>query len=46
MKDKYFRRIVAVILVTGMITSAALVGYTIYLRSQCSIISFISNEGE
>ena len=46
MKDKFFRMIMVVLLVTGMITSAALVGYTIYLRSQCSIISFISNEGE
>lgn len=46
MKDKYFRRIMAVILVAGMISSAALIGYTVYLRTQCSIISLISNEGE
>lgn len=44
MQDKYFRRIIAVILIVGVISSAALIGYTIYLRSQCSIISFISNE--
>lgn len=44
MQDKYFRRIIAVILIVGVISSVALIGYTIYLRSQCSIISFISNE--
>lgn len=46
MKNKYFKRIMVVILVAGMISSAALIGYTVCLRTRCSVISLISNEGK
>ncbi|MBQ3514290.1 MAG: hypothetical protein IJA32_10940 [Lachnospiraceae bacterium] len=44
MKDKTFYRVIQIILLLGMISTTALVIYTIYLRNHCSIITYIANE--
>ena len=44
MNDKLFKKIVAILLAVGVISSMALVGYTAYLHSQCSILNYIANE--
>jgi hypothetical protein len=44
MKDKLFRRIAAILIALCMLGTVALVGYTIHLRTECSIISYIANE--
>lgn len=44
MSDKTFGIILTAILVVGCICTLALVGYTVYLHDNVSIISFISNE--
>ena len=45
MSDKLYKRLIALILVLGMLTTGALVAYTAYLRSNISIISYIAGEG-
>lgn len=45
MNDKIFRRIIAAVTALGIVTTAALVIYTIYLHDHCSIIAFIANGG-
>lgn len=45
MTDKLYRRLVAIILALGMLTTGALVAYTAYLHSQVSIITYIAGEG-
>lgn len=44
MSDKKFVRLIAVICAVGVITSAALVIYTVRLYNNASIISYISKE--
>ncbi len=44
MDDKLFKRVVMILLVAGMISSMALIGYTAHLHSQCSILNYIANE--
>lgn len=44
MNDKLFRRIAAILIALCMLGTMALVGYTVHLRSECSIITYISNE--
>lgn len=46
MSDKLFSKIIAVILVLGIIGTVALAGYTVYLRKNASITSYISNESK
>ncbi|MDE5582157.1 MAG: hypothetical protein K2J08_00425 [Ruminococcus sp.] len=45
MSDKLFKKILATVLITGVITTGILVAYTCYLHKYCSIISYISNGG-
>ena len=45
MPDKLYRKLVALILALGILTTGALVGYTAYLHSRISIISYIAGEG-
>lgn len=44
MNDKLFKKIVVILLAVGMISSMALVGYTVHLHNQCSILNYIANE--
>ncbi|MCM1244575.1 MAG: hypothetical protein NC293_02900 [Roseburia sp.] len=44
MDDKLFKRVVVILLAAGVISSAALIGYTIHLYGQCSILNYIANE--
>ncbi len=44
MKDKLFNRIIIAIMIIGMVTTAALVAYTVHLHQNVSIIAFIANE--
>lgn len=44
MSDKSFRRLFAAVVVLGILTSAALVAYTVHLHENVSIIAFIANE--
>lgn len=46
MSDKLFSKIIAIILVLGIISTVALTGYTVYLRGNASITSYISNESK
>lgn len=46
MDDKIFKRIVGILLIVGMISSLALIGYTVHLYKQCSILNYIANERE
>ncbi len=45
MSDKLYKKLIAIILAIGMLTTAALVAYTAYLHSNISIISYIAGEG-
>lgn len=45
MSDKAFKRIVTMIMVLGVISVIAIALYTIYLYTNCSIISYIANRG-
>lgn len=45
MSDKLFKRLVALILALGMLTTGGLVAYTAYLRSNVSIVGYIAEEG-
>ncbi len=44
MSDKKFIRLIAAICAVGIISSAALIIYTVKLYNKASIISYISNE--
>ena len=44
MENKRFRRILALIAAVGILCTAGLTGYTVYLKDRCSILTFISNE--
>lgn len=45
MSDKLFRRIIAVVLILGAVSTAVLVAYTFRLHEHCSIIAYIANGG-
>jgi hypothetical protein len=42
--DKMFRRVLAVVLAVCVLFTAFVVGYTVYLHRNCSIIGYIANE--
>jgi hypothetical protein len=44
MSDKIYKRLVALILALGMLTTGGLVAYTAYLRGHISIITYIAGE--
>lgn len=44
MKEKTFIKILAVVIVAGILSTTALAVYTIHLRRHCSIITYIANE--
>lgn len=44
MESKKFRRVLALIAAVGILCTAGLTGYTVYLKDRCSILTFISNE--
>ena len=44
MPEKLYRRLVALILALGMLTTTALVAYTAYLHSHVSIITYVGKE--
>lgn len=43
MKDKTYRRLLAAVMILGVISSVILVLYTIRLYRSCSIITYIAN---
>lgn len=45
MSERLYKRLVALILALGMLTTGALVAYTAYLHSNVSIITYIAGEG-
>lgn len=45
MKDKYFRILILLVLALGIVSTALLVGCTIDLYGDASIIEFIAKEG-
>lgn len=45
MTDKLYRRLVALVLALGMLTTTALVAYTAYLHHNVSIITYVAKEG-
>ena len=44
MDDKVFYRIILTVMIIGMLSTAALVAYTVHLHRNVSIIAFIANE--
>ena len=44
MSDKLYKKLVALILALGMLTTGGLTAYTAYLHSRISIISYIAGE--
>lgn len=44
MSDKLYKKLVALMLALGILTTGVLVGYTVYLHSRISIISYIAGE--
>ncbi|MDO5558221.1 MAG: hypothetical protein Q4F95_01340 [Oscillospiraceae bacterium] len=44
MKDKTFKRLLALITAIGILTTVSLTVYTVYLYKHASITSFIANE--
>ncbi len=44
MSDKIFMRVLAAVLVLGVLVTAGMVAYTAYLHANCSIIGFIGSE--
>lgn len=44
MTDKLYRRLVALILALGILTTSALVAYTAYLHKNVSIITYVAKE--
>lgn len=45
MSDKTFKIIITAVMVMGVISVIAITLYTIYLYTNCSIISYIANRG-
>ena len=45
MSDKLYKKMVALILALGILTTSGLVAYTAYLRGHISIITYIAGEG-
>ena len=45
MTDKIYRRLVALVLALGMLTTTALVAYTADLHRNVSIITYVATEG-
>lgn len=45
MTEKLYRRLVALVLALGMLTTTGLVAYTVYLHSNVSIITYVAKEG-
>lgn len=45
MTDKIYRRLAALVLALGMLTTTALVAYTAYLHNHVSIITYVAKEG-
>lgn len=45
MSDKMFGKIVAAVIILGIVATVALTLYTIYLHGNCSIIVYIANGG-
>lgn len=45
MSDQLYRRLIALILIVGMLATGALVAYTAHLHSHVSIITYILREG-
>ena len=45
MEERRFRRLLLAVTVLGTLATAALIGWTVYLYENCSIISFIANGG-
>ncbi len=43
MRDLTFRRLLLAVTLLGVVSTAALIAYTVYLHQNCSIISFIAN---
>ncbi len=43
MSDKAFGRIIAIIMIIGIIFTIGLVCYTANLRESCSIVSYVAN---
>ncbi len=46
MRDSLFKKILAGVIILGLLSTGVLMGYTMYLRSQCSILTYIANEEE
>lgn len=46
MNDKVWKTIMIALLISGVLSTSILIGYTIKLRQQCSIITYISNENQ
>ncbi len=44
MSDKLFYRVLAAVLAVCILATSVMVGYTIYLHQNCSIIGYIANE--
>ena len=45
MSDKLYKKLVALILALGMLTTGTLVAYTAYLHGNVSIITYVAKEG-
>lgn len=45
MDEKLFYRLLLAVTILGVLSVVLLVGYTWYLQSHCSIISYIANRG-
>lgn len=45
MSEKVFRRVLTVVSILGVLSVMLLLGYTYYLYTNCSIISYIANRG-
>lgn len=43
MRDPTFRRLLLAVTLVGVVSTVALILYTVYLHQNCSIISFIAN---
>lgn len=43
MREQTFRRLLFAVTLLGVISTVALILYTVYLHQNCSIISFIAN---
>ena len=44
MSEKRYYRLLFVIILVGVITTALLIGYTVYAHETCSILGFLAGE--